>query len=120
MEGGGFGRSLGFFGGEGGGEVLTPMETIAGLSGIGSLVFGQCCPKTLLDSSMMRLDSSDLRRNSIDRASGTWFTVTGGLAIMDGAGGDCIGWVVYIPPLAMTSLGLTTRSSSSSLDMGGL
>src|SRR5271170_4796822 len=38
MEGGGFFIGLGFFGGDGGGDVPTPIDTICGRSGTGSFV----------------------------------------------------------------------------------
>ena len=88
MDGGGFFIGLGFFGGEGGGDVPTPIETICGRSGTGSFVSGHCSSRIFLDSSMIRLDSSALRRKSSARAS---CIRSAGLVTVGGAEVECTG-----------------------------
>jgi len=69
MDGGTFLIATGFFGGDGGGEVPTPIDTIVGRSGTGSFVSGHCSSRIFLDSSIILLDSCAFRRNSRARAS---------------------------------------------------
>jgi hypothetical protein len=57
------------FGGDGGGEVIVPVDTIAGLSATGSCVSGHCSSRIIFDWLIIHLDSRAFRCTSNVRGS---------------------------------------------------